>query len=139
MKGVRRFGLTNKCSQIGYQSERMTGKQKVESVASRSRDSLSSSSTVHGTGVACGHKGVRRHGSALQSVLLWASVGCCHWATGLQRRDEPLGTRYPAEEGLDGQERGLMVASSQVITYRLAGTVSQQYTAVVSEHRVSNR
>src|SRR6516225_1795471 len=25
MRGMRRFGLTNKCSLIGYQSERMTG------------------------------------------------------------------------------------------------------------------
>ena len=58
------------------------------------------------------------------------------WPAALTRT---AGIRYPAEEGLDGQERGFMVASTQVITDRLADTVRQQYTAVVPEHRVSNR
>ena len=45
----------------------------------------------------------------------------------------------PSQRCLDGQERGFMVASTQVIADRLPDTVRQQYTSVVPEHRVSNR
>ena len=45
----------------------------------------------------------------------------------------------PAELHLDDQERGFVIASGQTVSDRLAHTIRQQHTGIISEHGVSDR